>query len=282
MTGIQKLARRAGVFIFSLLLLCCTSQPALAGNKSAVRPLSRLFFQQPPLAAKPKTSRIQAELRGDILVQEKQYSDAIAAYQELLRDYPRDAALLNKIGIAYHQELNMREAKRYYERAVHSDPKYASAINNLGALEYQRKNYKKAIRQYDKAIAADPKVSSFYSNLGYARMGLKQFDAASAAFRIAIALDPTLFEQRGQSGTVLMERSVEDRGQFFFYLAKSFAQSGDAERCANYLRKSRDEGYKLVAVAKTDPAFASVRENPLVKEILDSLTPEGARPKSES
>lgn len=227
-----------------------------------------------------KPSRVQEELRGDALVAQKQYSDAIGVYQELLRAYPRDAALLNKIGIAYHQEVNLREAKRYYERAVHADPKYASAVNNLGALEYQRKNYKKAVRQYDKAISIDPTVGSFYSNLGYANFGMKQFDAAMAAFRKAMEIDPSLFEQHGQSGTVLMERSVDDRGEFFFYLAKSFAQAGNAERCANYLRKSRDEGYKRVAAAKTDPAFATVRENPLVKDVLDSLTAAAKPPSS--
>ena len=219
-------------------------------------------------------------MRGDALVEQKQYSDAIGIYQELLRAYPRDAILLNKIGITYHQQLNMREAKRYYNRALHADPKYASAVNNLGTVEYQRKNYKKAVRQYNKAISLDPLVGSFYSNLGCASLGLNQFDAAIAAFRKAIEIDPTLFEQRGQSGTILMERSVDDRGQFFFYLAKSYAQAGDAEHCASYLRKSRDEGYKLVGTAKTDPAFASVRENPLVKDILDSLTPTVKPPSS--
>ena len=141
-------------------------------------------------------------------------------------------------------------------------------------------NHKAAVAKYGEAIAIDPKIGSFYSNLGYARVGQKRFDDAIAAFRKAIEIDPAVFEQHGQSGTVLMERSVDDRGQFFFYLAKSFAQAGDAEHCANYLRKSRDEGYKLVAAAKTDPAFATVRENPLVKDILDSLTPAVKPPSS--
>ena len=273
MTGREKLAHRAGALVLSAFVFGASAfvAGAVGGAQSS---------SARPGTTTPKVSRIQEELRGDSLVEQKQFSDAIRVYQQLLRDYPRDATLLNKIGIAFHQELNTHEARRYYERAVHADPKYASAFNNIGTLEYQRKNYKKAVLQYNKAIAIDPKIGSFYSNLAYACMGQKRFDAAIAAFRKAYEIDPSVFEQHGQAGTVLMERSVDDRGQLFFYLAKSFAQAGDAAHCADYLRKSRDEGYKLVGTAKTDPAFASVRENPLIKDILDSLTPAAKPPSS--
>lgn len=263
------------MFLLSVLFLSCSAATLYAGGN----PQSSGAGKQPyPAGRKP--SRIQEEVRGDEFVAQKQYGDAIEVYQGLLREYPRDPVLLNKIGIAFHQQLNMREAKRYYDRAVRADPKYASAVNNLGAIEYQRKNYKKAVRDYNKAIALDAAVPSYYSNLGYAYISMKQFEPAMAAFRKAIELDPTVFEQRGQAGTVLMERSIENRGEFFFYLAKSFAQTGNAEMCAKNLRKSRDEGYQHVASVKTDPAFAAVRDNPLVREILDSLTPPGAQPKT--
>jgi tetratricopeptide (TPR) repeat protein len=272
MRGFERLARCAGFVVVSALFMPGSSLPVLAAPQTAAGAQKQQF------SATPKSSREAEIQRGDTFIAAKQYSDAIGVYRGLLRAYPRDAVLLNKIGIAYHQELNMREAKRYYERAVKADPKYASAINNLGAVEYQRKSYKQAIRNYNKAIALDPGVGSFYSNLGYAYMSLKQFEPAIAAFRKAIEVDPTVFEQHGQAGTVLMERSIEDRGQFFYYVAKSFAQVGDAERCAQYLRKSRDERYKLVANAKTDPAFAGVRDNPAVKEILDSLDTSATKP----
>jgi tetratricopeptide (TPR) repeat protein len=278
MKAFARPARRAGIFLLFALFLQGSAQTARAGQGApTATPGEKQQF-----AAKRKPSRIQEEVRGDEFVAQKQYSDAIDVYQGLLREYPRDAVLLNKIGIAYHQQLNMREAKRYYERAIHADPKYASAMNNLGAVEYQRKSYKRAVRDYNKAIALDSSVGSYFSNLGYAYVSMKQFEPAMAAFRKAIEIDPMVFEQHGQSGSILMERSIEDRGQFFFYVAKSFAQAGNAEKCAQYLRKSRDEGYKQISNAKTDPAFASVRENPVVKEILDSLTTAGAKPKSES
>ncbi len=211
--------------------------------------------------------------RAELLMSRKQYGEALEIYQTLLVGDPKNPALLNKAGIACQQQLDFKNAKRYYERAIKIDPKFNVAINNLGTVYYQFRKYKRAVREYKKALSLDPESGSFYSNLGYAYFSLKEYDNAMAAFRRALELDPGLFERRNTAGSLLMERTVGDRGLFFFYLAKSYAQMNNAQRCAEYLRKSRDEGYKQVATAKTDPAFATVRENPLVKEVLDSLTP---------
>jgi len=152
MTGFERLAHRAGIYLFFLLFLQGSAPMVRAGEDAQ----TSAGGQKQQFAATRKPSRIQEEMRGDEFVAQKQYSDAIEVYQGLLREYPRDAVLLNKIGISYHQQLNMREAKRYYDRAIHADPKYSSAVNNLGTVEYQRKSYKRAIRDYNKAIALDP------------------------------------------------------------------------------------------------------------------------------
>ena len=45
---------------------------------------------------------------------------------------PESAVIWNKIGIAYHQLLQLNLAKKNYEHALKLDPKYSEAINNLG------------------------------------------------------------------------------------------------------------------------------------------------------
>jgi hypothetical protein len=90
-----------------------------------------------------------------------------------------------------------------------------------------------------------------------------------ASFRQALALDPQLFEHSGsRSGSVLQDRSVEDRGRFYFLLAKSFAEAGNYERCLIYLRKAKDDGYKALGDVKSDPAFAAFLKEPEIQEIL--------------
>jgi tetratricopeptide (TPR) repeat protein len=215
------------------------------------------------------TPRQIAELRGDILMARKMYPEAVAAYQAVLRQEPRNATLLNKVGIAYYQQNNMGQAKRYYERAIKADPKFAFAVNNLGMVHFMRRKWGPAAGEFRKAIELDPELAPAYSNLGYAYFQQKKYDLALAAFQRAIVLDPEVFERKSSStGTLLQSRSVEDRAFYFYFLARFYAGVGDVERCASYLRKARDEGYKRMADVPNDPAFSAVIKDPRIQEIL--------------
>ena len=76
----------------------------------------------------------------------------------------------------------------------------------------------------------------------------------SRRFASALKQDPQFFEHNGGSnGSLLQDRSVTDRGRFYYMLAKSFAQSGNVDRCIIYLRKAKDEGFNALAAAKSDP-----------------------------
>ncbi len=223
-------------------------------------------------------------MRADVMMARKEYADAARAYQQLLLREPRSAVLLNKLGIAYHQQAMLDQAKKCYERATKADKTYASAYNNLGTVHYQRKRYRKAIQEYKKALEIKNDMPAVYSNLGYAYFEDKKYDEAMQAFRQALALDPNVFERSHGTGTLLQDRSVNDHGMFYFFLAKSFASMGNAERCAHYLRKARDEGYKDLAAVKSDPAFAKVLLDPSVQEILQQPAPgeDKLRPASSS
>jgi tetratricopeptide (TPR) repeat protein len=160
-------------------------------------------------------------------------------------------------------------ALKYYERASKADPSYADAQNNIGTVWYQRKKYGKAIRAYKKAISIRADMAVLHSNLAYAYFGERKYQEAIASFRQALALDPQLFDHNSsRSGSVLQDRTVGDRGRFYFLLAKSFAEAGNLERCLIYLRKAKDEGYKELATVTTDPSFAAVLKDPAIQEIL--------------
>ena len=86
--------------------------------------------QAQPTAQRTRSPREDDELRADIMMARKQYPEAAVIYQKLLRQEPRNALLLNKLGIAYHQQGMLDQAKRYYERAVKADRTFANAVNN--------------------------------------------------------------------------------------------------------------------------------------------------------
>jgi tetratricopeptide (TPR) repeat protein len=222
--------------------------------------------QDPVIVVHPE---LTDEQMGDLYMVRKQYREAAGMFKKLSDQDPRNPVYLNKLGIALHQQEALGLALKYYERAVKVDPRYADAENNVGTIWYQRKKYEKAIKAYQKAIKMRTDMAVLYSNLGYAYFGDKKYEEAIFAFRQALALDPQLFEHNGsRSGSILQDRSVEDRGRFYYMLAKSYAQAGDLDRCIHYLRKAKDEGYKQFADIKKDPAFGTALKDPAVQELL--------------
>src|SRR5258706_2443593 len=168
---------------------------------------------------------------GDLYMARKQYREATEQYRSLSAQDPRNAIYLNKLGIALHQQTALGAALKYYERAVKANPHYADAENNIGTIWYQRKKFGKAIRAYQKAIKMRDDMPVLYSNLGYAYFSQGKYEDSIVAFRTALAKDPQFFE-RGSSrtGSILQDRSVPDRGRFYFLLAKSFAEAGNLDR----------------------------------------------------
>ena len=222
--------------------------------------------QDPVIVVRPE---ITDEQMGDLYMVRKQFREAAEMFKKLSDQDPRNPVYLNKLGIALHQQTALSLALKYYERAVKVDPRYADAENNVGTIWYQRKKFEKAIKAYNKAIAMRSDMAVLYSNLGYAYFGDKKYEEAIAAFHHALILDPQLFEHNGsRSGSILQDRSVDDRGRFYYMLAKSYAQAGDLDRCIHYLRKAKDEGYKNIADIKKDPSFGAALKDPAVQELL--------------
>jgi tetratricopeptide (TPR) repeat protein len=218
-----------------------------------------------PAPAPPNPNALTPEMRGDIFMARKMFREAVEMYAQM----PQNQALTwNKMGIAYHQMAQLGLAKKSYEKALKLNPSYAEAINNLGTVAYAQKSYRRATNHYKKAILIAPLSASMHSNLGTAYFARKKYEDASESYKKAMELDPNVFEHRGSNGTVLQERSVEERAKFHYYLAKLYAKGGQNERALQYLRKALEEGYKERAKIAEDDAFALLKENPEFLTIL--------------
>jgi tetratricopeptide (TPR) repeat protein len=241
-----------------------SATPQVAPHWPQAQPPSRA--QTSPIVVRPDLSD---EQMADLYMARKEYREASQLYKKLADQNPQNAVYLNKLGIALHQQTALGPALKYYERAVKMDPSYADAQNNIGTIYYQRKKYGKAIKAYQKAIAIRNDMPILYSNLAYAYFEDKKYEQAIVSFRQALAMDPQLFEHNSsRTGSLLQDRTVGDRGKFYFLLAKSYAEAGNLERCLIYLRKAKDEGYKELAAIKADPSFAAVLKDPAIQELL--------------
>jgi tetratricopeptide (TPR) repeat protein len=228
---------------FGLILLCLS---AFAQEKPALTP----------------------ETRGDIYMARKMYREAIDTFRE---GNAKDPVLLNKIGIAYHQMMQLDNARKSYEQALKLKPDYVEVMNNLGTVYYAWKSFRRAISWYNRALKVapeQPKAASIYMNLGTAYFARKQYDRATQAYQTAMKIDPDVFERHGNVGVILEERSVEERAKYHYYLAKLYAKDGRSDLALQYLRKCLEEGFKEKKKLEDEADFASLRELPEFKEIL--------------
>jgi len=222
--------------------------------------------------------QLTPEELADILMARKEYREAAFSYKKLADQNPSNPVYWNKLGIALHQQSELSGALKFYQQAVKVNPKYADAQNNIGTIWYQRKKYGKAVRAYERAIKLRSDMAVLYSNLGYAYFGEKKYQESIASFRHAMALDPQLFEHSSHGGSLLQDRSVSDRGRFYFLLAKSFAEAGNFERSLVYLRKAKEEGFASMNDVKTDPSFSAVLKLPETQELLAPKAPDSTLP----
>jgi tetratricopeptide (TPR) repeat protein len=272
---------RVAIAVLVILLIPVLPQAILPANGHTAHgkaaPGVRVAQQEskPQNVVAPETAAssdlADLESRADLQMARKEYAEAAKTYKQLVVQAPKNPVYLNKLGIAYHQQTMLSVAQRFYEKAAKADPQYADALNNIGTVYYQRKKYGKAVRYYRKALQIRETMPAVYCNLGYAYFSEKHYVEAMDAFQRAVQLDPAVFDHSSRTGSILQDRSlVGERGMFNFLLAKSYAQMGNAERCAHYLRKARDEGYSSMAKVKDDPAFAAVLRDPGVQEALQA------------
>lgn len=218
-----------------------------------------------PSSATTETQPLTPERRADILMARKMYREAIELYEQA----PQDSAVIwNKIGIAYHQMLQLDAAQKRYQQAVRINSKYPEAINNLGTIFYAKKQYGKAAKYYKRALKLSPDSASIYSNLGTAYFARKKYKEALEAYDTALRIDPEIFEHHSSYGVLLQESSVTERAKFHYYLAKTYAKAGQNERALLYIRKALEEGFSERKKLMEDPEFAGMRDTPEFKELL--------------
>jgi tetratricopeptide (TPR) repeat protein len=218
----------------------------------------------PAIGSASPLPKLTPEMRGDIFMARKMFREAIDKFREC----PPSAGVDNKIGIAFHQLLQLNLAKKNYQAAIKLDPKFPQAINNLGTVYYSEKNYRKAMKYYRKALKINPDAASIWVNLGSAYFAKHDIKKAAKCYDKAMEIDPLVFEHRSSYGTLLEERSVEDRAKFHLYLAKAYAQRGDKDKALIYLRKALEEGLKERKKIPEMPEFASLKTDAGFKELL--------------
>lgn len=225
--------------------------------------------KRPEISEENRAEMEQLTKKADSLMVRKLYEDAILTYQKVLVLNPRDPVAHNKMGIAYHQLMDLQRAKVEYEQAKKLNPKYYEAWNNLGAVYYGLKNYTKAIKYYKKAVALNPTSANTYHNLGSAYFAVNKNAEGFQSFQEAFRLDPAILEKLSSSGTIIRTADV-NQGAQNFYIAKLYVQSGQTEKALTYLLKALENGFDDYDKITKDPDFKVLAQDERLARMLPS------------
>src|SRR5713226_3168635 len=143
-------------FCTAALLVVLGSSSGIATSTFSQTTLSSQVQVAPPPfrgadAPSATASAEELEHKGDLLRADKALLDALDYFRAALVKSPKDALLVNKIGIVQLQLNRYPDARKNFEAAIRLNRGYADAHNNLGVIHYLAKDYGRAIKEYRKA-----------------------------------------------------------------------------------------------------------------------------------
>lgn len=221
----------------------------------------------------PPTATLTVGERADIFLARRNYPAAIDLLKDAIHQHHADASIYNRLGIAYQEVSNLRQAEKNYKNALKRDHKNPTYLNNLGTVYYMRRKYKDAAKQFTGAIQLDTTVATYYVNLGGAEFAQKHFQPALAAYRQALRLDPnSLFPTTGAS-PIVQDITGQDTPRFHYDLSRLFCSMGMLDDAVHQFRQAYEQHYSDIKKSLTDPEFAPLRARPEYKALM-GLPPE--------
>jgi tetratricopeptide (TPR) repeat protein len=151
--------------------------------------------------------------KGDDLTLQKQYFEALTAYEAAVASDPYNSIAWNKLGIAHMNTGRYQDAVTAFEKALTIDPYYLEAWENKGDSLAKMGEYNESIAAYDQALRVDP--NDLYAML---RKGTSLQESGSPA-------DAMLIYQEVVS---MAEKGVRKHPDYARYDAKLWTNKGEA------------------------------------------------------
>src|ERR1700756_495163 len=190
-------------FALSALVLCSIVQPAVAGPElgddiAACRDRqgeaqARLDACERVIVggkAAPKDLAIALGVRGNALLNKRDYDKAIAAYTDALKSDPDNVGIIDARGIAYERKGQDDLAMADYNLALQKRPTFAAPYNNRGTVFLRRGALQSALDDFSASIKYAP--NWYLPRINRARLLTYNgdFDGALADLADAQRIDP--------------------------------------------------------------------------------------------
>ena len=121
----------------------------------------------------------------------KTWTQAIDAYENVLRRDPQRTDALINCGTLYYEQGNFEKAADCYRRAIECDPQSGLAHFNLGSVLEEMGQLEEARQHLRRAVRLDPNHPDARYNLAVVCEKLGAFDEAREHWQAYLQLDPS-------------------------------------------------------------------------------------------
>jgi len=122
-----------------------------------------------------------------------------------LKADPKNAPLLNQVGIVYRSAHQFKEAEEYFQKSLAVDPKNVDVRTDMAACMFYTGDADGAIRELQEALKYDPKHAGALMNLGILEWKAKNdVPSAVASWEKLLKLNPD-FPQKEQVQRMIAE-----------------------------------------------------------------------------
>jgi tetratricopeptide (TPR) repeat protein len=147
--------------------------------------------------------------------QEDNYLPAIAAMNDLLAKYPRDARLAFLAGDWLTLQERYHQAAIVLEHALSIVPNYPAVLNDLGYTYAFDGDFEKAFAAMDRYVALLPDEPNPHDSYGELLRMDGKFEAALEQYRVSVRMDPNFGSELGVADTLaLMGKEQDARAEY--------------------------------------------------------------------
>ena len=143
----------------------------------------------------PSTSSIRDKSReGDQHLRQQHYTQALQAYEEVLRMDPENFYAWNGKGTALYNQGNYRKAFDAYQHATEIDQENAVVWVSAGLALQRLQRYQQAQVHFDRALSIDNAYVAAWNGRGDAQLSMNQAEDAMHSYEQALTYDVRSFQ----------------------------------------------------------------------------------------
>jgi tetratricopeptide (TPR) repeat protein len=129
-------------------------------------------------------------MEADRLFKQRRFQEALAEYEQVVKDYPDAREARSALGQALYRLRNYAGAESVLKQTVELAPGFAEAHNLLGLAQREQGKLDAAVASFRKAVEIKPDFALAYANLGRCLLAQKDRPGALEAFRAAVRAKP--------------------------------------------------------------------------------------------